>query len=105
MKARHILIGVIWLNILVASATAETTVIRPDPCPAPANAPKIIMFLGPDAEDNNPDRADVDDVVVYFAVPTTGWASARLLARFDVEGEKRRPFKLVQCQSANMDPR
>jgi hypothetical protein len=87
MKARRLLIAAMWLNLLTVSATAETLVIRPDPCPAPANSPKIIMLFDAEAEDLNSGRASVDDVQVFYAIPVEGWASARILARFDVEGQ------------------
>ncbi|MCB2112956.1 MAG: hypothetical protein KDD85_05335 [Parvularculaceae bacterium] len=88
--ARKLVIAAASFAVFAASAAAETLVIRPDPCPAPADAPKFIMFLDTDAGDLNPDRAFSDDVVVYYAVPRRGWASARILARFDIEGGDRR---------------
>lgn len=90
MKARRILIAAMWVNILAASATAETIVVRPDPCPFAAEAPKIITFSGVEALDLNPDRATADHILVLYPVPVKGWASARLLARFDIEGQKPR---------------
>jgi len=97
MKARRLIFGVLWFNLLAASATAETIVIRPDPCPAPANAPKFVMFLDPEVEESAADEAFADNVVVYFAAPSSGWASARLLARFDIEGEDRRSHRARTC--------
>lgn len=97
MKARQLIIAALSLPLLAAGAAAETVVIRPDPCPAPADAPKFIMFLGPDAEDLNPDRALAEDVVVFYAVPARGWASTRLLARFDLEGASRVPVRARPC--------
>lgn len=98
MKARRLLIAAMWLNLLAVSATAETIVIRPDPCPAPTNAPKFIMFLDTEAADLNPDRADIEDVAVFYAVPVEGWASARLLARFDVVGQPRNRSGRKTCR-------
>ena len=90
MKARRLLIAAMWINILAASATAETIVVRPDPCPFAAEAPRIITLSGVEAIDLNPDRATADHILVLYPVPLKGWASARLLARFDIEGERPR---------------
>ena len=60
MKARRLIIAGMWLNLLAASATAETIVIRPDPCAAPADAPKIVLMGGVEAADLKPDRAAAD---------------------------------------------
>lgn len=86
MKARHVLIAAMWVNILAASATAETIVVRPDPCPFAAEVPKIITLAGVEAIDLNPNRGSADHILVLYPVPVKGWASARLLARFDLEG-------------------
>lgn len=85
MKARRLLIGAMWLNLLAVAATAETMVVRPDPCPASADAPKIIMMSRVEAADLNPGRDAARDVLVLYPVRAQGWASARLLARFDIE--------------------
>lgn len=90
MKLRRFLIAGIWSMLMGGSATAETLVIRPDPCPALADAPKIVIMAGVEAIDLNPSRAALDHILVLYPVRVKGWASARLLARFDVEGEPRR---------------
>lgn len=87
MKVRRLLIVAMWLNLLAVTATAEMIVIRPDPCPIPANAPKIFMFKDAEARDLNPHRMDVDDVVIFYEIGDRGWASARILARFELEGD------------------
>lgn len=93
MKARRLIIAAMWLNLLGVSATAETMVVRPDPCPVPADAPKIVRLGAVEAVDLNPDRASADHVLVLYPVRASGWASARILARFDVDGERaRRPW-------------
>ena len=89
MKARRLIIAGMWLNLLAASATAETIVIRPDPCAAPADAPKIVLMGGVEAADLKPDRAAADHILVLYPVPARGWASARILARFAVEGAQQ----------------
>ena len=98
MRVQRILTGAILVNLLVCSATAETLVVRPDPCPFAADAPKIITLGNVEADDLNPDRARTgagtgdrtDHVIVVYPMPLRGWASARLLSRFDVEGAPRR---------------
>ena len=65
MKARRILIAAMWVNILAASATAETIVVRPDSCPFAAQAPKIITLSGVEALDLNPDRAEASEALDF----------------------------------------
>ncbi len=85
MKARHILVAAMGLNLFAVTATAETIVIRPDPCPLPADLPRIIDLGAVDADDLNPDRAAASQVLVLYPLPGRGWASSRLLSRFRVE--------------------
>jgi len=91
MQAHRLLFATLIGSLLALGAAAETIVVRPDPCPAPANAPKLIMFLDFPADDLNDDAVDTDNVAVYFITPTEGWAAARILARFDIEGRSARP--------------
>jgi hypothetical protein len=100
MKARRILIGALWLNFLAVTATAETIVIRPDPCPVAADAPKIIDFEDIEAADLNLDRVAASGVVVLYPVRGDGWASARLLARFELDGEARARTRRIGCAPA-----
>lgn len=76
-----------WINLIGATATAETLVIRPDECAAPADAPRVIFI---EADDLNPSRGAAEDaarsVIVLYPVEARGWASARILARFDLAG-------------------
>jgi len=96
MKARRILIAALWINLLAAAATARTTVVRPDPCPAPADAPRIIDLDDVEAIDLNPDRAaPPQSVLVVDPARAKGWASARILARFELDGRERRPVPLA----------
>jgi len=104
MKARRLLIGAMWLNLLAVTATAETMVVRPDPCPAPADAPKIIMLSKVEAADLNSSRAAARGVLVLYPVRAKGWASARILARFDIKGDSKRqptPKACIQRQPAD----
>jgi hypothetical protein len=98
MKLPRFLIALIWFGFAGAAANAETLVILPDPCPALADAPKIITLAGVEAVDLNPGRAALDHVLVLYPVRVKGWASARLLARFDVEGEPRRRSAGRSCR-------
>jgi hypothetical protein len=84
MTLRHAAIAALYINVAAFSATAETSVIRPDTCVAGA-VPKVIR-LTPEA--GRPD----DQIVVYLAPPQKGWASARLLARYRVQGGPRPPL-------------
>jgi hypothetical protein len=98
MMLRRSIIAVFGLNLLSGSATAETLVIHPDPCPALADAPKIITMKDVEAVDLNPGRAALDRVLVLYPVRVKGWASARLLARFDLEDAPRRGAKTPTCR-------
>jgi hypothetical protein len=96
MKARRILIAALWLNLLAATATARTTIVRPDPCPAPADAPRIINLDDVEAIDLNPDRAAAPQgVLIVYPAQAKGWASARILARFDLDLRDPRPVPLA----------
>jgi hypothetical protein len=99
MKTRRLLIAAMWLNLLAVTATAETLVVRPDLCAAPADAPRIISLRDVEAVDLNPDRA-MGKVLVLYPVAIDGWASARILARFDLEGESRRAKSFRSCRTA-----
>lgn len=97
MKARRILIAAMWINLIGVTATAETMVVRPDMCASSANAPRIISLGEPDAGFRQRDPAD--DVLVLYAVPQDGWASARLLTRFSLQGERMRFARGARCRA------
>lgn len=99
MKARRLFIGALWLNLVAVTATAKTMVVRPDPCPAPADAPRVLDIGAADALDLNPDRFRSRSVLVLYPAPEEGWASARILARFDFEAE-RSPIR-PDCRRAS----
>jgi hypothetical protein len=100
MKARRVVIGALWLNFLAVTATAETLVVRPDPCPTQADAPRVIHLADIEAGDLNPHRAEASDVLVLYPVRDDGWASARLLARFDLDSERLPPARRYGCAAA-----
>jgi len=69
----------------VVSATAETAVgARSGACPIVV--PKVIR-LTPETNRLG------DHVVIYYAARERGWASRRILARFDVEGGAPKPLR------------
>lgn len=78
------------ISILVASAfaapaaLAETIVLRPDPCPATAEQP-LIIDLGDVELFNERPEASLGRVLVIYPPVREGWASARILMRFDLE--------------------
>ncbi len=92
MKARRLLIAAMWVNILTATATAtaETMVVRPDPCPVDATMPLIIDISEEDTVTLYPASRQASEVLVLYPAKDHGWASARILARFDLEGATRR---------------
>lgn len=98
MKARRLLIAAIWPNLLVVTAAAETLVVRPDHCAAPADAPRIISLPDVEVVDLNPDRTK-GRILVIYPVATDGWASARILARFEIEGDSRRARLQRRCRA------
>ncbi len=91
MKTRRLILGACWLNFLVAGVTAETEVVRPGPCAAhgafllAANSGALIS-----AEQDESAFAG-DYVIMFRRKLTTGWASQRLLRRFDLELEEGGP--------------
>ncbi len=96
MKARRILFAALWINLVGVTATAKTTIVRPDPCPFPADAPRIVNLGDVEAVDLNPRRAGAPGkILVLYPTPATGWASARILARFDLEGPGPAPVPLA----------
>ncbi len=77
----------IAFSVAAAGAAGETLFIRPGPCAAQqtyllaANSGAIIQV-----DDETPDRADTS-VIVYRKRDRQGWASQRLLRRFDLRVE------------------
>lgn len=74
-------------SLLVAAATpsrAETIVIRPDPCPALAEQP-LIIDLGDVELFNAAPATTLGNVFIIYPPVGDGWASARLLMRFDLD--------------------
>lgn len=78
MRPRRLILAAIALNALTYSATAETAVGAGGRA-CPIAVPKVIR-LTPES------RRLGDHVVIYYAARERGWASRRILARFDVAG-------------------
>lgn len=64
-------------------ARAETIIVRPDPCPAPAG---VEILRGPGSADLERREDDLVPVIYFVDHRRPGWASRLILARFDVEG-------------------
>ncbi len=82
MRLAFVLIFV--LSLTANPARAETIVIRPDPCPAGADQP-LIIDLGEVEVFNASPTATLGNVLVLYPPAGAGWASARLLMRFELE--------------------
>jgi len=94
MKARRIfvgaLIGTIGVKLLAVSAMAETSILRPPERAADqglivrscARKP-LIIDLG---SIRTAKKAGSDHVLIIYPPTEEGWASKRLLSRFEVEG-------------------
>ncbi len=86
MNASPIIYAVLLLSYFVADAAADVRIIRPGPCASPygsylltANSGAIIKV----EEDGN-DPAETSVIVFRRDIPD-GWASRRLLSRFDLK--------------------
>lgn len=81
MEPGRILIAGAAFSIAAAGAAGDTLFVRPGPCAAPqtyflaANSAAIIRVEG---------AQSTDGVIVYRRQPDRGWASKRLLRRFDL---------------------
>lgn len=80
------------LACLAAPLRAETIVIRPDPCPAAAEQP-LIIDLGDVETFNAGPQSTLGPVFVIYPPMGEGWASARLLMRFDLDAPDARPVE------------
>lgn len=72
------------LASFAAPARAETIVIRSNPCPSAAEHP-LIIDLGDVETFNASPGATLGNVLVIYPPLGDGWASARLLMRFDLD--------------------
>ena len=89
MKLRRVAIAACYLNVAAFSATAETSFADARACPHVM--PKVVLL--------RPETKRLDDhVVIYYAAAEPGWASRRILARFEVEGMARRD-QMRRCPS------
>jgi hypothetical protein len=93
MRTRRLIMLAFWLNCVVVNATAETTVFRPGPCASQAGAYLLASNSGalirvtPDSQ-----GAATDHVIVFKKQKSMeGWASQRLLRRFDLQLEEGGP--------------
>lgn len=85
MGTRRLILLALGLTFLAADSSAETTIIRPGPCAAQetyllAGNSGALIRVEPDARSGKEDRA-----IVFRYQPTHGWASRRLLKRFDLQ--------------------
>ncbi|MFN0025056.1 MAG: hypothetical protein ACKVS5_14270 [Parvularculaceae bacterium] len=76
--------GILLLFIGAAPAAAETIVLRPDPCPAGAELPLIIDLGDVETFTNDP-AGTIGQVLVIYPPVGDGWASSRILMRFDFD--------------------
>ncbi len=76
--------GAMLLALTCSAARAETVVVRPDPCPKSANQPLIIDLGDVETFTEHPART-LGRVLVIYPPVRDGWASARLLMRFDLD--------------------
>lgn len=67
-----------------SAAQAETIVLSPDPCPAAAEQP-LVIDLGDVELFNEQPEASLGRIFVIYPPVREGWASARILMRFDLE--------------------
>lgn len=81
-------ISLFGLLAVLSPAFAETVVIRPDPCPASPSQP-LIIDLGEVEQFNASPAAALGKVLIIYPPVSEGWASARLLMRFELD----RPFE------------
>ncbi|MFN3960004.1 MAG: hypothetical protein ACK4NP_08835 [Parvularculaceae bacterium] len=63
---------------------AETVILSPDPCPAAAEQPLIIDLGDVELFNRDPEVA-LGRILVVYPPLREGWASARILMRFDLE--------------------
>ncbi|MBT8471003.1 MAG: hypothetical protein HKN14_16055 [Marinicaulis sp.] len=96
MKTRHAILGAMWINCLVVSATAETTVIRPGPCDNIRPGYLLAMNSGAVIRETRvDDETNATHVIVFRPQPVTGWASQRILRRFDLAIEETKGAQVV----------
>lgn len=80
----RLLMILVAFSAAASAAGAETIVLRPDPCPAAAEQP-LIIDLGDVEIFNEQAEASLGRVYVIYPPVREGWASARILLRFDLE--------------------
>ncbi len=75
---------ILTIVIAAAPACAETLIVTSDPCPAAAEQP-LIIDLGDVELFNEQPAASLGRVFVIYPPVREGWASARILMRFNLE--------------------
>jgi hypothetical protein len=91
METRHLVLLALGLTLVSASAAAETTVFRPGPCAAQtsyllASNSGALIRVEPETSVGQEASAGYGNPVIVFRYqPTDGWASQRLLRRFDLQ--------------------
>lgn len=91
MKARHIILAACWVNLFAINATAETTIFKPGSCGAPVavllaqNSGALIQVV-----DVAPNQTN-NHIIVFRDKSLQGWASQRLLRRFDLDLGEHEP--------------
>lgn len=90
MRVRHIIYAGFYLNLLAAGATAETTVTRGGSCHSAAGSFLLAANSGAIIRMDDGLSTFNDDVIVFRPREGDGWASRRLLSRFDLDvGERQ----------------
>ncbi len=85
MEAPRIIVATLGFAVAAAGAAGETLFIRPGPCAAQetyllaGNSGAIIRVEAAKADDEG------ERVIVYRRQPRQGWASQRVLKRFDLK--------------------
>ena len=92
MLRRRLIIAACWLNLCAINATAETTVIRPGSCASAGtyllaeNSGALIKVTSLATEEVS------DHIIVFRDHALSGWASQRLLRRFDLKLSEDGPY-------------
>jgi len=85
METGRAVLSVLGLTLASASAAAETVVVRPGPCAAKTTF-LLASNSGALVRANSEFPAGYGDHIIVFRYqPTDGWASHRLLRRFDLQ--------------------
>lgn len=89
---------IVLMLLAATSAAAETIVVRPDACAAAADMPLIIDLGDVELFTQTPDET-IGKVLIIYPPVGDGWASARLLMRFDFDAA---PAPQEACTRPNL---